>query len=199
MKEKEMDELSRKIQKCQQCDLRMVRKNPVIGNGSLNSKILFIGEAPGFNEDQQGKPFVGRAGNILNKLLEHINLEREDVYIANILKCRPPENRNPQKNEVDLCTPFLDAQIDIIQPQILVPLGNFSYRYLFSKYQIPIDKISVDHGKLFKKQTIMGILHFFPMYHPAVATYNPNKMSILLKDFETLYNFLEKPLFNIQE
>ena len=115
------------------------------------------------------------------------------------MKCRPPENRNPQKNEVDLCTPFLDAQIDIIQPKILVSLGNFSYRYLFSKYKIPIDKISVDHGKLFKKQTIMGILNFFPMYHPAVATYNPNKMSILLKDFETLYNFLEKPLFNIQE
>jgi DNA polymerase len=151
---------------------------------------MFIGEAPGYHEDQQGKPFVGRAGTILTKLLHHIDLERKDIYITNILKCRPPKNRNPHKEEVQACTPYLDAQIEIINPQILVPLGNFSYQYLFSIYDLPIDKISKDHGKVFSKQTIIGSVRLIPMYHPAVATYNPNKIDELMKDFEILKQHL---------
>jgi len=114
MKEKQMQEIAVKINTCQNCSLGSQRNHPVIGIGSLDAEIMFIGEAPGYHEDQQGKPFVGRAGTILSKLLSHINLTREDVYIANILKCRPPKNRNPLQQEVALCTPYLDAQIEII-------------------------------------------------------------------------------------
>ena len=198
MKEKQWEDLTKKIQQCQQCPLGSQRTQPVIGEGSLDADIMFIGEAPGRNEDIQGVPFVGRAGKILDKLLAHINLKREDVVIANILKCRPPGNRNPQKNEVECCTPFLDAQIEIIKPKFLVPLGNFSYRYLLSKYGVSHDKISTDHGTVFKKQTLLGTLHIFPMYHPAVATYNPNQLSVLLKDFEVLDSYLHQPVLKIE-
>jgi DNA polymerase len=197
MKEKAMGELSKKIHKCQQCSLGRLRNNVVVGEGSFDAKIMFIGEAPGFYEDQKGRPFVGRAGSILNELLMHINLKREDVFIANILKCRPPNNRNPKKEEVDQCTAFLNTQIELINPIIIIPLGNFSYRYIFEKYDLPIGKISVDHGKLFKKQTLNGIIYLIPMYHPAIATYNPNNKEILLKDFEKIYSILNKSILNI--
>jgi len=198
MNEERWDNLIKAINDCNQCPLGSQRTHPVIGEGSLDADIMFIGEAPGHNEDRQGIPFVGRAGKILDKLLAHINLKREDVFIANILKCRPPGNRNPQKNEVESCTPFLDAQIEIVQPKLLVPLGNFSYRYLLSKYNVSHDKISTDHGKVFKKQTLTETLYIFPMYHPAVATYNPNQLSVLIKDFEVLDSYLHQQVMNIQ-
>ena len=198
MKEKQWEDITKKIQECQQCPLGSKRTHPVFGEGSLDADIMFIGEAPGRNEDIQGVPFVGRAGKILDKLLAHINLKREEVVIANILKCRPPGNRNPQKNEVECCTPFLDAQIEIIQPKFLIPLGNFSYRYVLTKYDIPHDKISTDHGTVFKKQTLLGTLHIFPMYHPAVATYNPNQLDVLLKDFKMLDSYLHQPVMKMQ-
>ena len=141
--------LEQQVSACKKCKLHESRTQTVFGIGNRQADWLIIGEAPGAEEDRQGEPFVGPPGKLLTEMLFAAGFRRADVYIANILKCRPPENRNPQKNEVDLCTPFLDAQIDIIQPQILIPLGNFSYRYLFSKYNIPIDKISVDHGKHF--------------------------------------------------
>lgn len=181
-----MKDLSKTIHSCRKCELGSTRTHAVVGSGSLNAEVMFIGEAPGFHEDQQGTPFVGRAGNILSRLLDHIGLKRDDIYIANILKCRPPENRNPLKEEVEKCTPYLDAQIEIIQPNVLVPLGNFSYRYLFSTYNLPINKISQDHGKVFIKNTFIGDLKVIPMYHPAVATYNPNKINELMDDFDIL-------------
>lgn len=191
-KTEEMETISKQIQTCTSCDLSKTRTNAVVGDGSIHTNILFIGEAPGYNEDKQGKPFVGRAGKILDDLLQHIQLKREEVYIANILKCRPPKNRNPNKNEIQECTQYLDKQFEIIQPKILVLLGNFSYTYIFEKFGITKDKISTDHGKIFTKQTLYGDIYLIPMYHPAVATYNPNKIDILKKDFEELQSIYEK-------
>jgi DNA polymerase len=151
---------------------------------------MFIGEAPGFNEDKQGRPFVGRAGRILDELLASIGLKREDVYIANILKCRPPNNRNPERDEIKACTEYLNKQIEIIQPSVLVPLGNFASQYLFERYGFPTDTISKIHGKVFQKSTLYGCLYIIPMYHPAVATYNPTKKTVLLEDFNRLQTIL---------
>lgn len=177
---------------CKRCDLSRTRINPVFGEGSENADIMFIGEAPGSNEDKQGRPFVGRAGKILDELLASIDLEREDVYIANILKCRPPNNRNPERGEIESCTEYLDAQIEMISPKVLVPLGNFAFQYLFQKYGLNAEKISVVHGKIFKKTTLFGTVYIVPMYHPAVATYNPNKKVILLDDIKVLFEVLKK-------
>jgi DNA polymerase len=174
------------IGKCKKCNLYKTSKRPVIGNGSYDAKILFIGESPGFNEDLQGKPFVGKAGVILNELLESIGLKRNEVYIANILKCRPPNNRNPLKNEILACTEYLDKQINIIQPKIVVPLGNFASSFIFRKFNLTYDKISNIHGKIFKTKTVFSNIKIIPLFHPAVAIYNPKMKQTLIEDFKKL-------------
>ena len=126
-----MKKITDEIKYCKKCELCKSRNNPVIGEGNLNTEIMFIGEAPGYNEDKQGIPFVGKAGKILDELLHSIGLQREDVYIANILKCRPPENRNPLKTEIDACTEYLNRQIELIQPKIIIPMGNFACSFIF--------------------------------------------------------------------
>lgn len=193
-KESEINELRQRVNSCQKCDLYKTRHQPVIGDGSYDASILFIGEAPGFHEDKKGLPFVGRAGKILDELLLSIGLNRSDVFIANILKCRPPNNRNPKKDEIVACTEYLDRQIEIIQPSILVPLGNFACSYIFEKFGVTYDKISRIHGEIFQKNTLLGSLFIIPMYHPAVATYNPQKKSTLLKDMQTIQNLTNKRL-----
>lgn len=189
--EKDFEKLFSLVKNCKNCDLCKTRKNPVFGEGSINAKIMLVGEAPGRNEDIQGRPFVGRAGKILDELLESIDLKRKDVYIANILKCRPPDNRNPMKNEITSCTKYLDKQIEKIKPELIVPLGSFATSYIFEKFNIKSEKIGRIHGKIFTLNTIFGKQIVIPIYHPAVATYNPNAKEDLLKDFqkikETLY------------
>jgi DNA polymerase len=176
---------------CKKCNLWKNRKNPVFGEGSLDSKIMFIGEAPGYNEDLQGLPFVGKAGKILEELIKSIGLSRKQVFISNILKCRPPDNRNPLKDEIDLCAEYLDKQLEIIQPNIILPLGNFACSYIFEKFGLKYYKISDIHGKIFKKNTLMGQIIIIPLYHPAIATYNPNTKKILLEDFKNIKNYLK--------
>ena len=190
--EKEFEKLFSLVKNCKDCDLWKNRQNPVLGGGSINAKIMFIGEAPGLNEDIQGRPFVGRAGKILDEMLESINLKRKDVYIANILKCRPPENRNPLENEIESCTKYLDKQIGKIQPELIVTLGSFATSYIFEKFNIKFEKIGMIHGKIFNLNTIFGKQIVIPIYHPAVATYNPNAKEILLKDFHKIEEALHK-------
>jgi len=185
-----MQQLSKEILHCKKCDLWKTRTNPVIGEGSINAELLFIGEAPGYNEDQQGRPFVGRAGTILDELLGSIDLDRSDIYIANILKCRPPKNRNPTKEEITTCTPFLEKQIQFIDPAVILPMGSFSTQYIFNKFDIPFTQISKLHGKVLTKKTIYKTIHILPLYHPAVATYNPNKKTVLLEDIKQVKPFL---------
>lgn len=178
------------IKNCKQCELWKTRNHPVVGEGSLDASLFFIGEAPGSNEDKQGRPFVGRAGSILDELLSSIGLHRSDIYIGNILKCRPPQNRNPTSTEINLCAPFLDKQLELINPSVILPMGSFATSYVFGKYDIPFTKISELHGKVITKKTLFGSIHFLPLYHPAVATYNPNKISVLKEDIKKVKPFI---------
>ena len=190
--EKDLKNIKTSIENCRKCNLWKTKKNYVIGDGSPKSKILFIGEAPGYNEDVQGLPFVGKAGKILDELLLSIGLCRNDIYIANILKCRPPNNRNPLKTEIESCTEYLNKQIEIMQPIIISPLGNFACSYIFDKFGLNYDKIGTVHGKIFSINTLFGAIYIIPLYHPAVATYNPNTKITLLEDFKIIKKILSE-------
>ena len=188
--EKEFKKLEEKIIACQKCSLWKSRKNPVVGFGNTNAEILFVGEAPGYYEDLRGYPFVGKAGKILDELLNSIGLKRDEVYIANILKCRPPDNRNPLITEIKSCKEHLDKQIELIQPKIIVPLGKFACSYILEKFGFQQENISKIHGKIFQKNTLIGQVTIIPMYHPAVATYNPKSKDSLLSDFSILKKYI---------
>ena len=175
------EEILGKIEKavigCKKCRLYRGAKNAVPGCGDSGAKIVFIGEAPGFNEDQQGKPFVGRAGKLLDDLLKSVKIERSEVWIGNIIKHRPPENRDPMVDEVRNCAPFLEEQLKVLKPKVIVTLGRISLEYFIKEA-----KISERHGSaiLYKDKV------YFPLYHPAAALRNPNIEKILREDFKKL-------------
>jgi DNA polymerase len=194
-RDRELKKIKEEIIACQKCSLGETRNLPVVGEGNHQSKIMLCGEAPGAQEDKTGSPFCGAAGKILDRLLESISLERKEVYVTNILKCRPPQNRNPQQEEIKACSPFLDRQIKIIQPEIICPLGNFATHYLLRHYKLEqqaqkegggIKGISQLHGRIFPVNNIFYSLKIIPLYHPAVATYNANMIEALKKDFAIL-------------
>ena len=176
---------------------RIENKNlPVIGEGSHFAKIMFIGEAPGRNEAKTGRPFCGRAGDILNELLESAGIKREEVYVTNIVKDRPPQNRDPLPEEIEIYGPFLDRQIEIIQPKIIATLGRYSMYYVMPKFglEFELEPISKNHGKVFAVQSEALAkwgwknqeVKIVPLYHPAVAVYNSHTLDQLKKDFEVL-------------
>jgi len=179
-----LKEIKDKVLACKKCPLYKTRTYPVIGQGNHQAKIIFIGEAPGFSEDKTGYPFCGKAGKILDELLKSIAIKREDIYICNILKCRPPNNRDPEEKEIKACTPYLKKQIEIIKPKIICALGNYSTRYILEKYNLQdkIQGISKIHGKVFSVDNTKII----PLYHPAAATYNPNMIEMMKNDFQVL-------------
>ncbi|ASI99205.1 type-4 uracil-DNA glycosylase [Thermococcus celer] len=189
-KEEAMRKLEEKIRTCQRCPLGKLRTNAVPGSGSYDAKVMFVGEAPGYWEDQKGLPFVGRAGKVLDELLEEIGLSRDEIYITNIVKCRPPENRDPTEEEIKACSPYLDRQIDIIRPKVIVPLGRHSMRYILEKFGFEVEPISKIHGKTFEASTLFGKFVIMPMYHPAVALYRPAMREELRKDFQKLKGLL---------
>lgn len=161
---------------------------PVIGEGSHFAKIMFIGEAPGKNEAATGRPFCGAAGRILDELFASVGMRRDDAYITNIVKDRPPMNRDPLPEEIALYAPFLDRQIDIIEPKAIVTLGRFSMDYIFKKFNLEnlLGPISLMHGKVFEVAASYGKIKVIPLYHPAVAIYNPHSKGELVKDFALL-------------
>ena len=161
---------------------------PVIGEGSHFSEIMFIGEAPGRNEAKTGRPFVGAAGKILDQLLVGGGIERGEVYITNIVKDRPPQNRDPLPAEIEAYGPFLDRQIDIIQPKILATLGRFSMSYIMKKFKLEseLKAISLLHGLVFDAEASYGPIKIVPLYHPAVAVYNSKTLDTLKEDFKVL-------------
>lgn len=165
-------------------------KLPVIGEGSHSAEIMFVGEAPGRNEAATGRPFCGTAGKILDELLESVGIKREDVYITNIVKDRPNANRDPLPNEIEAYGPFLDKQIEIIQPKVITTLGRFSMQYIMEKFNLRDDlkPISQMHGKSFDAKTSYGDIKIIPLYHPAVAIYNASTKDTLKKDFKILEN-----------
>jgi len=186
--DKNLKQIKEEALKCQKCSLYKTRTYPVIGEGNHQAKIMFIGEAPGFNEDKTGRPFCGDAGKVLDGLLESVKIKRQEVYIANILKDRPPGNRNPQKEEIEACAPYLERQIEIIKPKIVGTLGNYATAYILERYGLEgeIQGISKIHGKIFNTKTSFGLIKIIPFYHPAVVVYNNNMKEILKEDFLVL-------------
>ncbi len=167
---------------------------PGIGEGNHYAKIMFIGEAPGKNEALTGRPFCGAAGRILDELLQSINIDRKDVYVTNIVKDRPPFNRDPLPEEIEFYAPFLDRQIEIMKPEVIATLGRFSMAYIMTKFGLAseLKSISVIHGKTFTAETSYGKTKIIPLYHPAVAIYNAHEKETLKKDFEVLKQFIIK-------
>jgi uracil-DNA glycosylase len=163
---------------------------PVIGQGDHYAKIIFIGEAPGKNEAETGIPFCGAAGRILDQLLESVNIKRQEVYLTNIIKDRPPANRDPSIEEIKIYSTFLIQQIKIIKPRIIATLGRFSMEFVMKLYGLEnkLQKISLIHGQIFKTNSSWGKIKIIPFYHPAVALYNTNQFSVLKKDFQGLTN-----------
>jgi uracil-DNA glycosylase family 4 len=168
-----LTDLYEEIANCQRCILSQARQRVVPGEGPEGAEIVFIGEAPGFHEDQQGRPFVGPAGQLLEQLLDNIGLKREDVYICNVIKCRPPRNRDPLPEEIETCRPYLDRQIELIAPRMIVTLGRISMERYF-----PGAKISHIHGQ---PRKVGGII-YYPMYHPAAALHQPRWRQVINED-----------------
>ncbi len=186
-----INHIKKQILKCKDCPLWKTRLNPVAGEGAIAAKVMLIGEAPGKNEDIQGRPFVGRAGKLLDGLIQSIGMERKEIFITNIVKCRPPKNRNPLKSEIQTCTHYLDKQIERIKPQIIAPLGNFATSYILKKFSISEGKIGMIHGKIYQMKNKSIDSNIIPMYHPAAAIYNPNLKDTLEKDFKAIRKLLE--------
>ena len=161
---------------------------PVIGEGSHFARIMFVGEAPGRNEAKTGRPFCGAAGKILDELLESVGIKREEVYVTNIVKDRPQENRDPLPDEIKIYGPFLDRQIEIIKPEIIATLGRFSMQYIMEKFKLILDlePISKAHGKSYDAEASYGPMKIIPLYHPAAAIYNQHLKDTLLQDFQVL-------------
>ncbi len=180
-----LKQIAVEVSQCERCVLHMSRKNAVPGDGNPNAEIMFIGEGPGFHENEQGLPFVGAAGKFLEELLASINLRRVDVFITNVVKCRPPSNRDPQPEELAACNDFLERQISIINPKVIVTLG----RYSMAKF-LPNAKISVVHGT---PKWINGRL-IVPMYHPAAALHQGSLKPQLEADFIRLPELMEKSI-----
>jgi len=187
-----LEKINEEIKSCKKCPLSETRINAVPGSGNEKAKIMFIGEAPGRNEDIQGLPFVGAAGKFLDELLNEINLSRNDVFITNVAKCRPPNNRDPTKEEIEMCHGYLDRQIEIINPKIICTLGRFSMEYILDKFNISHGSITISHGKIFEIKNLFGKFLIIPMYHPAAALYNPNLKDTIREDFKILKSIIEK-------
>ena len=175
---------------CVKCALAAGRTQVVFGSGNPNAELMFVGEAPGFHEDQQGVPFVGQAGKLLEKLLGGIGMSRSDVMIANVLKCRPPGNRDPMPEEIAACEPHLFRQIELIQPTMVATLGNFATKLLSGK---PAGITRV-HG--YEQEVTLGVrkVLLYPLYHPAAALYTPSMLKVLEEDFARIPELLARTL-----
>jgi len=182
-KRERLKEFYFQIKECIECELGKTRTNFVFGSGNSNAEIVFIGEAPGRNEDLQGKPFVGQAGKILDELLLFIGFNRSDVFIANVLKCRPPENRDPKLEEINICKKYLLKQIEIIGPKIICTMGKYSTQLVLNT-DMPITKL---RGNVFKVEGRIVL----PINHPAAALYTPSRLEIMKEDFKRIKMILD--------
>ncbi|MFO8035273.1 MAG: uracil-DNA glycosylase [Anaerolineales bacterium] len=189
-----LEEVAREVSVCEKCDLQYSRKKGVPGEGPADADIVFIGEGPGFHENIQGRPFVGPAGEFLDELLGTIGMTREDVFITNVVKCRPPGNRDPAPQELKACSPYLDRQLQAIKPKVIVTLGRFS----MARY-IPHAKISEIHGQPVKVRGMLVV----PFYHPAAALHRPSLRPVVEEDFaklpELIKNAEAAPVFEKEE
>jgi uracil-DNA glycosylase family 4 len=181
--------LYREASGCVRCPLHEGRTNVVFGNGNADADLMFVGEAPGHHEDLQGLPFVGRAGQLLDDLLGEIGLSRKDVFVANTLKCRPPGNRDPQQDEIDTCKPYLNKQIELIEPKVICTLGNFATKLLTRSNR----GITSVHGRPQVHELGGRTVRVYPLYHPAAALRSTGTLGQLRDDFARLPALLDEP------
>ena len=171
---------------CVRCPLHQTRTTVVFGAGNSDADLMFIGEAPGANEDRMGLPFVGQAGKLLDKMLAEISMDRKDVFICNVLKCRPPQNRDPHPNEIESCQDYLRSQVELIEPTVICTLGNFSTKLL----RADSTGISRVHGRPEIRVVGSRAFHLYPLYHPAAALYTPSTLEALRADFHRIPDLL---------
>ncbi len=174
--------LEQEVKLCRRCQLYKTRRNTVFGEGGINASLMFIGEAPGLEEDIQGRPFVGKAGQLLTKIIEAMGIKRQDVYIANSLKCRPPKNRTPLPLEIDICRNYLIQQIDIIKPKVICCLGKAAF-YALLMMDLPVGKV---RGKIYDYNGIQVM----PTFHPAYLLRNPSDKKLVWEDMKKIRNIL---------
>jgi DNA polymerase len=182
-----LSEINELISKCERCELHVTKTKDVPGVGNPQAEIMFIGEAPGKEEDLRGEPFVGGAGKFLNEMLKEIGLERQDIFIANVLKHRPPSNRDPKPDEIQACWPFLQRQIEFINPRLIIFLGRHAMNRFFPEFSI-----SKVHGQAFRKEIFGRKQVFLALYHPAAALYNGGMRDVLKQDFAKIPKIVEK-------
>ncbi|HDM42896.1 MAG TPA: uracil-DNA glycosylase [Firmicutes bacterium] len=183
-KYEQLDKLKSEVENCRMCELGSKRKNAVFGESSYDAKLLFVGEAPGADEDAQGRPFVGRAGKLLDRLFNVLNIDRKSVFITNLLKCRPPGNRDPQEDEIKTCTPYLIRQIELIDPVVIIALGAYPARF-FTGSKEGITKL---RGKEYRWRNWIVI----PTYHPAACLRNPNLKKPLWEDVKSALELVKR-------
>ncbi|MEM2521843.1 MAG: type-4 uracil-DNA glycosylase [Candidatus Bathyarchaeia archaeon] len=186
LKEEVLEAIASEVRTCKRCELWKTRKNAVPGEGNPNARVMFIGEAPGYWEDIKGSPFVGAAGKLLDMLLAEAGLSRGEVFIGNVLKCRPPGNRDPQPTEIESCTPYLDRQIRAIRPRLMVTLGNHSTAYIFFRAGISFNGITQARGKFYQAKVLGLTVLVFPTFHPAAGLYSAKYKQALTADFKLL-------------
>jgi len=187
-----MEQVDGEVKACRKCGLWKGRKNAVPGEGNLKAAVMFVGEAPGYWEDVKGRPFVGAAGKLLDESLSSVGISRSEVYITNVVKCRPPENRDPLSSEIETCTPYLDRQIKIVEPKFIVTLGRHATSYILPKAGIETEGISKIHGKIYEGSLLGFKVFIIPMYHPAAILYNAKYRGEFNKDFQLLKLRLER-------
>lgn len=194
-KQERMEEIEKEILARTDSPLYEYRKEsnylPVVGEGSLDAALFFVGEAPGKTEAETGKPFCGRSGKFLSEMLGSVGLKRDDVYITSVVKDRPQDNRDPTPQEIALYGPYLDRQFEIIQPKVIVLLGRISMKYVFQLAGIEdkLETIGAMHGKVYEGKLSYGKVTLLPLYHPAAALYNPKNKQVLLEDFKVVKKF----------
>jgi len=188
-------ELYRELKDCQKCPLAQGRTTVVFGTGNADADLMFVGEAPGFHEDQQGKPFVGRAGKLLDQLLEEIGMSRNDCFIANTLKCRPPDNRDPMPDEIEACRPHLERQIELIEPRVICTLGNFATKLLTGSPQGITRVRGVPQAHEIAGQSVF----LYPIFHPAAALRTTAMLEQLRADFQALPRLLAEAAPALEE
>jgi len=185
-----LNRIAEEVKTCRKCGLYRCAKNAVPGEGNPKAKIMLIGEAPGKREDLTGRPFVGSAGKLLDSVLEKAGIMRKDIFIGNIAKHRPPDNRAPKPDEIEACTPYLDRQIKIIRPKIIVPLGTHSTKYIMEKAGLEFTTISDVRGKVFDGSALGSKIKIVPSFHPAAAIYNRKLRETIEDDFKMISKIL---------
>ena len=187
-----MEKVEAEVKACRKCGLWKRRKNAVPGEGNLGADVMFVGEAPGYWEDVKGQPFVGAAGKLLDEMLPIVGFSRGEVYITNVVKCRPPENRDPLSSEIKTCTPYLDRQIKIIRPKFIATLGRHAASCILPKAGLETGSITKIHGSVYEVNLLGFKVFIIPMYHPAAALYNAKYKDELNRDFKLLRFELER-------